>query len=687
MVMVVEVLFMLYAECAMQNVETSVGKSYAVTTSTACTITTPDGTVIAVCPVGQQTYFIAPTNPVVVSVDDAHVTESFRGAVLTVLGDGSQSSSESSSEPPLPTEALRFSTINEYFATNAQPGETQAPSAVYISAVPWARKVDGGWVNSASKIDEEAAGFPIKLMDNAGLLHECSTDTVEGVDDYNGKLWPFFWQHGNYVTDEYGVKHLSSIKGQEGFDPFTQNVAAFGPAFWFFCCLSKGKHPETGAWLTHDGTESGTPLFQFWGISTRSWDELDEQRRSYLQGLGISEDDFHLWPECLVWDAENNKELVRPYWIHSAYCGGAELQQDGSYMITSKKDLPLYNNLSHNDLNALYSMRAGFGGAACVQAFGLLFDIVKNGNKNSQSAHMGMSSNFQSAVVASVSTAEADYVFPIASQGAFEVGCTVQLMQASGNTWSMTYKETKAVQQTRIVAIETRELALADGTRVSTLCLVLDPATCEPFKVRVTAEAAKALSDAGEYAHCYVLQGMAMTGETDAVPYPHDGSMTSYTNGKHPYRTMGTEFLPGILMIAADVVAIRGTGADAVTIDGVTSSPASTEYVVLHAGRGVTRKASGSLSDYLEAGYAAVGTVTAKAGWILNMQLTKEGVAYPTAIGGSDSTGHADYLHAGASPAEFLVGGYASLGSQVGAAYVDCSVVVSFVSGSIGARD
>ena len=175
-------------------------------------------------------------------------------------------------EPPQPDEAISHAWVREFFAKNAQPGVAQAPSAVYMSRVPWARwdEASKQWLNNASKVDELVFNAPRKLMDNAGLRHAPSTDTVEGVDDYNGKLWPFFWARGNYVTDEHGVKHLTAVEGQVvdgvSFDP-NKPVGVFGPAFHFFCTLNRWKDPETGQYTTADGTAEAEPLFQLWGIT------------------------------------------------------------------------------------------------------------------------------------------------------------------------------------------------------------------------------------------------------------------------------------------------------------------------------------------------------------------------------------------------------------------------------------
>lgn len=61
-------------------INTTAGKTYAVTTQTDCTVSTPEGILIATCAAGEQTLFVAPSAEVEVSDDAAMVTESFKGA-------------------------------------------------------------------------------------------------------------------------------------------------------------------------------------------------------------------------------------------------------------------------------------------------------------------------------------------------------------------------------------------------------------------------------------------------------------------------------------------------------------------------------------------------------------------------------------------------------------------------------
>lgn len=61
-------------------INTTAGKTYAVTPQTDCTVSTTEGVLIASCAAGEQTLFVAPGAEVEVSDDSALVTESFKGA-------------------------------------------------------------------------------------------------------------------------------------------------------------------------------------------------------------------------------------------------------------------------------------------------------------------------------------------------------------------------------------------------------------------------------------------------------------------------------------------------------------------------------------------------------------------------------------------------------------------------------
>lgn len=640
--------------------------------------------------------------------------------------------------PPLPDEALRPQFFNTFFAGRCQPGEYKAPGNVFVSRVPYAvlrNPTDTVaaylWTSmEAAKADPnlnrddfDAASLPAKLMDNVGLQHECSTDTEENADDYNGKRWVFWWGHANYVKDEFGTKHVTAIKGSASpghvFDK-KKNTCAFGPKFWFFVKPEKYKFTDyTGRerWTTDTGEEDGQPFTQLWGISDSRWTDLSEARRLELQSHGINQQDFHIWPECLMWDKIQQNYVERPYWCHAAYFAGAQ-NAAGTGEIVSIANLPLRrNNLSYQALNAAYGAAVngvypviGCGGSACVQGFGILFDIVKNAEKSSQLIHTGLTSMFsresatmnQFKAVASYATSTPGYIFPIDSNRLFEKHCSVYmdsrmfLSSTDKRYRGMNYAQngSSPLQQVgRITAIGERTFdALVDGNvqQVTAMCLVIDPDTCEPFVTRTTEEECAELVAEGEYAACYVLQGVAMTGETDAVIGLHDGSCVSNTNYRHPYRVQGTEYSAGVYEVFSDTIGIKGNGTDVVVIDGKEYIPDATKYIIFHC-PGTTKRIIGSAapSHWVNAGYEAVGFTPGATAYGCNADVTQEGVPLVTMVGygAGTSKGTGDYYTTGVNQAEFLSGGYCGLGSSTGSSDLDLGFNSWFQYWHVSARD
>ena len=645
--------------------------------------------------------------------------------------------------PPLPREALRPQFFNTFFAGRCQPGKYKAPGNVFVSRVPYAVLKNPTdtvaaylWTSMSAAVNDrnnnrddfDAASLPAKLMDNAGLQHTCSTDTEENVDDYNGKRWVFWWGHANYVKDEFGTKHITAIKGSaspgHAFDK-KKNTCAFGPKFWFFVKPEKYQFTDYKGrvrWTTDTGEEDGQPFTQLWGISDSRWTDLSEDRRTELKAHGITEADFHIWPECLMWDKIQQNYVERPYWCHAAYYAGAQ-NAGGTGDIVSIANLPVRRyNLSYRDLNAAYGAAVsnaypgvGCGGSACVQGFGILFDIVKNAEKSSQLIHTGLTSMYSGEgatlnnykAVASYATVTPGYIFPIDSNRTFEKHCSVYMdsrMFVSATSTSYrgpgsTQNGSSTLQQVgRITAVEERTFyAFVDGNtqQVTAMCLVIDPDTVEPFVTRTTAAECAELVAKGEYAACYVLQSFAMSGETNAVIGLHDGSCTSNTNYRHPYRVQGTEYAVGVHEVFADTVGVRGNGTDAVVIDGKEYIPDATRYIIFHC-PGTTKRITGlaagnaTPSHWVNAGYEAVGFAPAGVNAFgCNATLTQSGVAFVTMVGhgagASKGTGD-DYVQ-GTNPAAFLPGGASHDLNRAGSSDLRLNFNLSHRDWALSARD
>lgn len=631
---------------------------------------------------------------------------------------------------------------NTFFKENAQENwpVNKAPGKVYVSRVPYAAKDDETGLiltgTDASTIVGSVVydGLASKLMDNTDLEHEPSTDTVEGKDDYVGKQWAFFWNYGNFARDEYGTKHITAVKDftpawsdTDGVTTITgdafdvkKNTAAFGPVFWFFCKVENYTDPN-GEKLVYPGTDK--PYTQLWGISDSPWDTIDDtselyngivyeglsdDRKADLEAHGITKNDFHIWPSALVWTGE--KYVIRPYWCEAAFAGGYAL---GSIGLVSKANAPLWNNMSLSTLystsvNGTTSKMAAHG--SNLFGFHTLFTIVKSANKNSQSLYSGFTSGDVGSVLASKATDpdEPGYIFPISATSHFNVGSTVRLWQTNAGNSTVGYTPSVSVQFGRIKAIENRTFktpittANEDGTTTITLeettslCLVIDPATetcnpVQPFIVCTSVEETKAYTDQGIYACCYAQQCLAMGGETfnagvnnTGVISKYDGAVTSLTNGRHPYRIQGIEFLAGCWTIGGDTVAMQGTGSTEVQIQGTgyyhlingvenidanttTYTPATTECVFLYIPSHLTKVTSGTLSAALSNGWKVIGVTNKGAGWILNTQLAPTGLIYPVLLGTASTQGHRDegYMNTG-NWHELLSGGNCAYGATAG---------------------
>lgn len=650
--------------------------------------------------------------------------------------------------PPLPRDSIPWNKITELFSRVCQDGTAKAPGNVFVSRVPygvittnasgqttisypWSQLSQGGSVYS---------GLEAKLMDNAGLQHEGSTDTVEGVDDYVGKHWAFWWGHCNYTYDEFGQKHITAFEDiAYPYHKFSQEkqTGAFGPKFWFFVKPERYQYTDGDGnlrWTTHEGTEDGQPFTQLWGISDTRWSELDEKKRNDLIKHGITAADFHIWPECLVWDKAQQAWVERPYWIHSAYCGGWGYDDiTGEHTLVSKKNAVLRGNISYQTLNAIYGAASdgfypgiGRGGSACVNGFGMLYDVIKNGTKFTQpsNVHVGMCSNKNIIYTAYSTTSAPGYIFPVAAAGTnitnFQKNATVYLVSNTG--WLTedipVADRSIAMQVGRVIDIRdetftarTAAIEQEDGTylpgeetELTARCIILDPDTVQPFNVCTTTTDAIALNDKGIYASCKIINGFGMGGITDNVIGKHDGQCYSTSSSQHTYRVQGTEYMPGAWICAADTVAIVGDGTP-ITIDGIPYIPGTEYKVIMQCDPLKKRKQNYNaiagivkIQDWLNAGYIPVGLVpNVGPSYITNVTLSSTGILFPILQGSlvqsnpaTNNNGVGDYFFNNTSPAyayELPFSGSLGNNAYSGSAYVGLNSNLYHRGQEISARD
>lgn len=638
--------------------------------------------------------------------------------------------------------------LDSYFKENASPTwpVNKAPGRVYISRVPYGVKdpetnaVLTGSDASSLRKSIIYDGLADKLMDNTDLVHVPSTDTVEGRDDYVGKEYVFYWNYGNFIRDEFGNKHIVSVENSsptwtdttgtaQSAKAFTklQDTASFGPVFWFFCKVENYTDTD-GNRLVYPETDLA--YTQLWGISDRPWDTIDEDsplfngriyegldksRQDELLAHGITKNDFHIWPSCLVWTGE--KYVIRPYWCEAAFCGG---YVEGHVGMVSCTNAPLWNYISFNNIHS-DSMQGKspsmVAGGSQVAGLANLFGIVKTADKNSQNYLAGNSQNNQNSVLAAYSTHPdtPGYIFPISSKGNFEVGCSVRLWQTNGNSQSVNYKPFYTCQHGRISAIETRTFLTADSEEISSLCLIIDPAsdTCnpiQPFIVCTTIDDAKAYTDQGIYACCYANQCLAIAGETynggingTGVIGKHDGSVTSNSNNKHPYRIQGIEYLPGAWMIHCDTSTFVGDGVTEATVKGTgytnfvgtedlennvtTYTPTDKEAIYVYIPTYKTKVTSGNLATAITNGWEVIGIGNKSGGFIINTQMSPTGFVYPVLTGGNSSTGHGDEFYANISAWRVVLSvGLCNYGASAGSACLNASYDLGYASWASASR-
>ena len=206
-----------------------------------------------------------------------------------------------------------------------------------------------------------------KLLDNAGLTFEPSTDTEEGQDDY-ADIPLFQWVNCNYIRDEDGTARPVALEGMGSYKTSgAADVGAMQMSFWWRWDDSPADHVLV--------TVSDAPHPE----------------------LGLVP-----WPECVKADG-----TVLPWCIGSKYFSGTA--SDG--LLRSQPGLLPEMFQSHNNMIANYQKKGpGYWGAGSVRSlWQILWNAIKGATKNSQSLYAGCTSyNYQ--YPAAASTAGQTYV-------------------------------------------------------------------------------------------------------------------------------------------------------------------------------------------------------------------------------------------------------------------------------------
>ena len=458
-----------------------------------------------------------------------------------------------------------------------------------------------------------------KMLDNAGLVFEPSTDTVEGQDDYlNGQNPLFEWVRCNYVRDADGTARPTAIEGMDSYKTEgAVDVGVMQMSFW---------------WK--------------WDTSNADYDLITISDTPHPE-LGLVP-----WTECKKADG-----TVVPWCIGSAYISG--IASDGKPR--SQPGLKPERNQSHNSMITDYQEKGeGYWGAGtCRNVFQIIFDAIKGNTKNSQNLYAGVT-NWNIQYEASIQSADNHTYFPVTNAQAenIPVGCYVSVGYGGNNNETANNDR----RQTTIHAYADdvkviNKVALDDGANTA---IYLDIPEESAFNTQphVYTES---------FSAPIMLSSMhAWSGTTDAVLGHHDGSPVSKTDGKHAYRVQGREYAVGGYIVASDTV--------------MDLQPDFTKKVYV-APKGTAHSSSDATvrSTYTHIGTIPAATAGNNADWwIGDFGLSTDvGGWWPAAEGSGASQGTGDKCYAGGVGAtsgmrEYLQGGYLWLGSYAGSAALSC---------------
>ena len=448
-----------------------------------------------------------------------------------------------------------------------------------------------------------------KLLDNAGLVFEPSTDTEEGHDDYlNGQNPMFEWVNVNYIRDDDGAPRPTAIEGQENYKTSgAVDVGAMQMSFWY-------------------KIDSSDEEYIYYTVSDTPHPEL---------GLAP-------WPECVKADG-----TVLPWCIASKYFSGTA--SDG--LQRSQPGLKPTRNNSYNSMITTYQNKGpGYWGAGAVHdTFQILFNAIKGATKSSQTLFAG-TTNWSFQYSASVQRSEKDTYFPVTNSQAnnLVVGAYVSVGYGSDNNG--TVNQDRGVAAMHAYADDVKILRIEDLDENNKAVYLDVEESFDTMPVQLTDELSANITMSSMH---------WWSGATDSVLGHHDGSPTSNANGRFPYRVQGREYSVGGYAVASDTVAWLNE-------DGtrtVYSAPRGAEHVSANDSIKETYKESGTIP--VHSGGAAADY------WVGDCVVDPEtGAWHPDAQGSGSTQGCGDMYYAGGTSAntfrEFLQGGYLGYGSNAG---------------------
>lgn len=455
-----------------------------------------------------------------------------------------------------------------------------------------------------------------KLLDNAGLVFQPSTDATEGRDDYlNGSHPLFEWCNVNYVRDADGSPRPIAIEGDS-------------------------VYKTTGA------VDVGVMQMSFWW----RWDSSNaEYDLITISDSPHPELNLEPWPECVKADG-----TVLPWCIASKYVSG--MAADGK--LRSQPGLkPARAQSCYNMITNYAQKGTGYFGAGAVRnLYQIIMNAIKGATKSSQTLFSGCTS-YDYQYDAAVQSEEENTYFPVTKAQAANliVGSCVSVGYGRYDDGALNkdrgiFTVHQYADNVRILKIEDLDddnsavyLDIEEG--FTTISITLAESQVAPIT----------LSTMPWY-----------SGQTDAVKGHHDGSPVSNTNGKFPYRVQGREYAVGGYIVASDMA----MDLQADYTKHVYVAEKGAEHTSVEATIRSTYKQIGTIPA------AAAGNNTNW--WVGDVAVDMEtGAWYPSVEGSGEPQGMGDRCYGGGPTAtsgmrEWLQGGSLWNDSDAGSALLSC---------------
>ena len=446
-----------------------------------------------------------------------------------------------------------------------------------------------------------------KLDDNVGLVCEPSTDTVEGRDDY-ADISLFRWYNCNYLRDSHGHAYPTAIEGISEDYATTGNVDV--------------------------GVIQMAPYIK--------WEDADDY--NILSITDTPREGYRLWCEA----TSDGKDY--PYVIHSKYFSG--IAEDG--LPRSQPNLKPKRSNSYQNLITEYAKKGDgyFGAREARNTWQIIFELIKYTTKSSQTVFAGCTS-YSYQYAASIQRDDKLTYFPLtkALAASILVGSYVSVGYGGDNGGAINNDRNISTMHKYADDVRVLRIEALDDTNSAVYLDIEDGFDTMPIALTDTLSAPITLSTM----HWW-------SGSTDAAIGHHDGSLTSNTDGKHPYRVQGLEYAVGGFSLASDVI--------------MDVQPDCSKNVL------VAPPEAKRLTDATQAvqNYRLIGNIPGNAGvdyWIGDIALDIDsGVSYPCSIGSGDRTGVGDRIWIGGTATsgqrEYPRGGYLWGGSHAGSSCLYC---------------